>query len=124
MSVGKRQSYAHLSLVESLDFILKGRHGDQAIRASTAPGIRKGWDPGPPVWDPAPPIDYMRTQRSNVMIVLEEVEQNRHPKEQSRCLVRTQAPSDKIQVAERGGIGSITPADQLEQPQHRQWKDR
>jgi hypothetical protein len=63
MSVGKRQNYAHLSLVESVGFILKGRQGDQAIGASTVPGIRKGWDPGLPVWDPGTPIDYMRTQQ-------------------------------------------------------------
>jgi hypothetical protein len=48
LSVGKRQNYAHLSLVENVDFILKGRHGDQAIKASTVSGIKKGWDLGTP----------------------------------------------------------------------------
>jgi hypothetical protein len=70
-SVGKRQNYAHLSLVESVNFIMKDRQGDQAIRASTEKGIRKRWDPGPPVWDPGIPIGHMQTQQSNGMIVLE-----------------------------------------------------
>ena len=94
-SVEKRKKYAHLSLVEGLDFILKDRQGDQAIRASTAKGKRKGWDPGPPVWDPGTPSGHMRTQQSTAMIVLEVVERIRHPTEQSGWLVCTQAHSDK-----------------------------
>jgi hypothetical protein len=48
MSAGKRRSYAHLSLVENLDFIPKGRQGSQAIRARLyCLGGRKGMGPGP-----------------------------------------------------------------------------
>ena len=105
-SEGKRHNYAHLSLVESVDFILKDRQGDQAIRAGTDKGIRMGWDPGIP-------IGHMRTKQSNAMMVLDAVATIRHPTVESSRLVCTQAHSDKIQVA-----------DQLELTQFRQWKDR
>ena len=100
-SVGKRRKYAHLSLVEGLDFILKDRQGGQAIRASTAKGKRKGWDPGPPVWDPGTPSGHMQTQQSNATIVLVAVERIRHQTEQSGWLVCTQAHSDKLQAADQ-----------------------
>jgi hypothetical protein len=86
-SVGQRQKYAHLFLADRVDYILQDRRGDQAIRASTNKGIRKGWDPGPPVWDPGIPIGHMRT---NQTIVLDTVERIWHPTVHSGWLVGTQ----------------------------------
>ena len=110
--MGQRQ-YAHLSLADRVDFILQDRQGDQAIRASIDKGIRKGWDPGPPVWDPGIPIGHMRAKQANEMIVIEAVERRWHPTVHSRWLVGFQAHSDKLQEA-----------NQLEPNQFRQRKDR
>ena len=110
--------------MQNVDSLQQGRLGDHAIRARAGLGIGSGWDPGPPVWDPGTPIDVSQTQRQPITLAFEEVEINRYPKAQTRCLASLKSPSDKSQGEARGGNNSVPTADQLKQHQSMQGKGR
>ena len=123
-SVGKRQGSDHCALVQNGDSPQPHKQGTQTVWARVGQGIGNGWDPGPPVWDPGTPIDGLQTQRPHITLVLEDVDINRYPTAQARCLASLESPSDKSQEEVKGGATNTPMADQLTQHQSLQGQGR